>query len=301
MTRVATSTSYDTSLASILNRQTRLAQLNQQLTSGKTTQDYAGLGQAAARQVSNRSLMARELAYGETAKRTATTLSHYDHHLTRISDAAAQLRDSVAQALASDNAIGLSDAAAGAFATLKASLNADEAGVALFAGGRLEGQAFTPDTLADLAALPLTSAAFGNDEIRARARVGDDQELDFGLLANEIGGDFVDALKLLASGTPTGALDDATRSQLQAVLERLDGAATQVQSAQALNGQRAARVEQWQVQAGERATFLETVVSGIEDADPAETIARLQQEQTALQASYQAFSTLSQLSLLNFL
>ncbi len=301
MTRVATSTSYEMSLASILNRQTHLAQLSQQLTSGKIAQDYAGLGQTATLQVSNRSLMSREQAYVDTASRTAATLAHYDHHLSRIGAAAAQLRDSVAQALAADHAIGLGEAAAGAFATLRAALNADEAGIALFAGGQLDGRAFTPDSLSDLVALPISDAAFGNDAVRARTRVADDQELVFGLLASEIGSEFADALKLLAAGTPTGALDDAARSQLQAVLTRLDSAGSQVQAVQALNGQRAARVDEWQAQASARATYLETVVSDIEDANPAETIARLRQEQTALEASYQAFSSLSQLSLLKFL
>jgi len=48
-------------------------------------------------------------------------------------------------------------------------------------------------------------------------------------------------------------------------------------------------------------TVYKGFVSNIEDVDMAEALAKLNQNQTALQASYQTISQLNQLSLLNYL
>ena len=106
-------------------------------------------------------------------------------------------------------------------------------------------------------------------------RVGDNSDVAYGLGADEVGTALADALRSFAAANATPMTGQLTDSRLT-VLQRLGAA-------------------------DERVTFLEGVVSDIEDVDMAEAVTRLQQEQMALQASYQAFTQISRLNLLNYL
>ena len=91
------------------------------------------------------------------------------------------------------------------------------------------------------------------------------------------------------------------RAAITSAIAALDTAAGDVADIQAANGALQASVEAASTASAERRTYLETALGGIEDANLTAAIARLQQEQTALQTSYEVFSRLSQLNLLAYL
>ena len=67
------------------------------------------------------------------------------------------------------------------------------------------------------------------------------------------------------------------------------------------NGTRQAHVENLKTNHVERQDFITLMISDIEDADMAEAATRFQQAQTAVQVSAATFSSLNQVSLLNYL
>ncbi|WP_085808271.1 flagellar hook-associated protein FlgL [Sphingomonas sp. TZW2008] len=83
--------------------------------------------------------------------------------------------------------------------------------------------------------------------------------------------------------------------------DTLDTVADQVIGTQASLGARAARVDLFAAQLKSAADDREVARSGIEDADPTETIVELQKTMTILQATQASFSKLSSLSLFDYL
>ena len=104
-----------------------------------------------------------------------------------------------------------------------------------------------------------------------------------------------------ASGPLDGKLSAAQRSFLETEVGNIASAVQQIQNAQVKNGLAAKRLEVADSQHESTQIFLEGLISDIEDVDMAEAITRLNQDQVALQASFEALRTLGQLSLLNFL
>lgn len=83
--------------------------------------------------------------------------------------------------------------------------------------------------------------------------------------------------------------------------DALTQVAGRVSAAQASTGARAVRVDLQATQLATAADDREIVRSGIEDADPTETIVALQKTMTILQATQASFSKLSSLSLFSYL
>jgi flagellin-like hook-associated protein FlgL len=104
-----------------------------------------------------------------------------------------------------------------------------------------------------------------------------------------------------AGGPLEGNLDPAQRAFLTSEIPNLTAALDKVQTLIAENGLRQNRVEAVTEELDKSATFLEIFVSDIEDVNVAEAITRLNMDQMSLQASFSVISTLSRLSLVNFL
>lgn len=98
----------------------------------------------------------------------------------------------------------------------------------------------------------------------------------------------------LEAGGDTGAAVSKAVTDLQT-------AGTQVGSVQAALGATAARVTLVQQNQTDAATDREAVRSGLEDTDITDTITRLQQTMTVLQATQASFTKLTQLSLFSYL
>ena len=302
MTRVATFAHHAQLVAAMQQHQARLAIANQQLATGKRGDSYDALGLDAVRQIDLSAVRARELAYGDAARRASAVLDAQDLHLGQLRDAALGLRDAVLGALAAGEARGLGTAANAAFQSLSGALNADFAGRPLFGGGLAAGNAFTPASLADLVGLAATADAFANGPIAGEALVGDAQTLSIGFGADTVGGPLAEALRQLGALLPIdGPLDAAETAALEAVLPLIEAAVSEANVVQAENGARAAAADAAGKAADARANEFEVALAQIEDVDPAEAITRLQAEQTALQASYQVLAQLGRLSLVNFI
>lgn len=301
MNRIATIPLQTTMSDAIRNTQGKLANLQRQLSTGKKAHDLASLGGETARNLSARSLVSRQEAQLGAAQRVETSMKLYDSHLTQMDDVTTKLRNDILHAIGTGQADGLQEGLEAAFDQLRASLNASEAGLPMFGGAQAGAEPFKPKSLADTAGMA-TADAFANDNVRRSARVGEGLDMEYGVLADEVGSKLFEAFRTLAEAGPINAdPSDAELAALETALSQFDGALEDVRAANAANGRRQLQAEQVTKRAEERMLVLQDVIGKNEDADLGEVAMELSQQQTRLEASYSVFARVANLNLGDFL
>jgi len=301
MIRVATIPLQRTLSSGIQQAQQRLADTQLQLNSGKKANDLAGLGIDAGRTLSARSLRSAQDAQSSSAKRLGTTLSLYDANISNIDESAAGLRQKLMTVIGTDQTAGLQGAIEGAFDQFRAALNATDGSGPLFAGAQTDATPFKPQTLSETIGLT-PATAFGNDDVRASARIGDGVDMTYGVGARELGSGILSAFQTLAGAGAIG--DTLTPGQIDALktaLGQIDSALPQVRAINAENGRKQTEAETLATRGEERSDLLTSLISDAEDADYGEIAMQLTQQQTVLKASYSVFTQLSDLSLTQYL
>jgi flagellar hook-associated protein 3 FlgL len=212
--RVATVPMQRTLFDSIAVSQRKLAETQQQMATGKKAPDYASLGIETMRNLSARTMLARQEAHAAVGVRIGTTLALMDTQIGGIEEAMNRLRDGLLAAVGTGRAEGLQELAEEAFQRFRTALNSDEAGVQLFAGSQVSDEPFVPATLAASAGMT-TAAAFTNDDVAAKARVSDGLDVTYGITASALGAPLFEAFRTLADSGPIA--DTPSPAQMDAL------------------------------------------------------------------------------------
>ena len=130
--------------------------------------------------------------------------------------------------------------------------------------------------------------------------------IDGGPLASDIGSRLISEFGELANAEATlgpfqGQLTSAQRDFLVEKVARFDAIAAELITELGLNGVAQSQAEDAVTRGRQARDLAEIVAAEIEDADLAEVVSRLNQDQLAIQASAQALAQATQLSLLNFI
>ena len=298
--RVATIPLQKTTMDAIRRGQEALANTQAQLATGKKAPDLAALGTEAVRTLSAHSMLARQEAQGAVANRLGTTLSLYDAQISSIDREGTDLSQGLLTAIGTREGAGLNEAIEAAFSQVRSALNGDEGGVPLFGGGH-EEPPFAPRDLNELVSMA-PGEIFTNGSARPSARVGDRLDMEYGVLAEDLGTGMMKAFRTLAAAGPFGdKITDAQSAALVQAREEMESALVGVRALNANNGRRQAQAETLSTRADERALVLKDVIGRNEDADLGEVAMDLAQQRTVLQASYSVFSQLNSLTLLDFI
>lgn len=304
MDRIATSQTYSSVLLGLTSAQGRAQQAGAEVSSGKVATDIKGYAASADTLTAAQAVKSRVDSYLSTNARLADKLTAQDTALNAVASSATDARQAVLSAIATGNGISLVQALQGAYAQATAALNTDYQGSYLFSGGNSQTPPVTGDQLSDLASGSVASR-FTSGTFKATDRLDDSTTVQTGFAAQDVGSSLFSALQTIVTqnaATPfTGQLSQAQIDFLQAQLQPLQDAATQVSGQVAANGVNQNRVDAAKAVLTDRQTALVGTVSGITDADAAQAATNLQLAQTTLQASAQVFQTLSASSLLNLL
>ncbi|QAY77290.1 flagellin [Sphingosinicella sp. BN140058] len=301
MNRVATIPMQRNLSTAIQKSQQQLAETQLQLASGKKARDYAALGTQTVRQISARSLLSRQEAQSTVANTVGTTLSLYDANITAIDSSVSDLQKSILTAVGTGQSVGLQEAIEQTFQQFRASLNASEGGLPLFAGSQTDSLPFKPAKLADTVGMA-ASDAFSNDGVRASAHVADGVDVEYGAGADEVGTKlFLAFQKLAAAGDIGEKPTDAQNTALNEALSMLGDGLVNVRNINAENGRKQQQIETLGTRADDRAVLLKDLIKKNEDADLAQVAIDLNIQQTTLKASFSVFSQLSTLSLTDYL
>ena len=276
-----------------------------QLSTGKVSNTYSGIGPQTNRLLSAEGVVSRVTAYESAANAALSRLQIQEGAITTLSEAVTELRNAYVATLANGAAEQLPPTVDAAAQRVLSALNAQAGGVFVFGGTDGATAPISAQSLDDLGAVSDVARLFADGE-RVQLAIEAGAAIDGGPLASEIGLETTAALQAFAEaeaslGGFSGALSDDQRDFLVAQVAVLETIADNLNTELGLNGvgqgQAAAAVDR-----GQRARDLaEVVAAEIEDADIAEVVSRLNQDQLAIQASAQALSQATQLSLLNFL
>ncbi len=284
----------------------------QQITTGKKTDEFRGLAGETGTVLGSRSTLSRVQSYQQTIDTVGGKLDANDVQLGGIVSSIENLQDQIRTTLANNQAAGFSEIVDAAFEFTVNGLNTNIDGTFLFSGAETGTRPVNISNIQEFIALKdgggATTDAFDNAPIAFQARIADGVDLEFGVLASEAGTTVFDELETLyrydqdvLTGPLEGELTPAQFDFLQSRLDALDSAIDTVRQLQVDNGLSQERIKVLDEQHSDTAVFLEVFIADIEDVDIAEAVTRLNNDQVALQASYQAVGSLSNLSLLNFL
>lgn len=306
--RVSTNSQMHFLLTQIASANEKLSLSQSQVSSGKVATNYSGLGDKTAVLESARAAVARADSYKANTQLAINQVDLQDTQLTTLAGLGDDLRQSLSNAIATGDATNLMTKAQSIFDSASQILNSKDAnGNYLYAGDKDNAPPFTPQTLADLQALPSIANGFANGTLKKRIMVGENENVQIGVLASDIGTDLMNLLKSIKTfdagpsgnfGTP---LTDAQQTFLTGSITTAQSAASGINNMAAANGYAYNRLEDASSRQDSLSTLYNGFVSDLEDVDMSQAILRLNQNQVALQAALQVTSQLNQVSLLNFL
>ena len=305
MNRVATFGNYQSALLQLMAAQSRGEEAQNKVNTKKNATDLVGFGRGSETISAMKSSQTRIQGFIDTAKTVADRLTTQDLAMDRVADAATAARLAIANAIAAGRLDGLMSELESQFQVAQDGLNTKHQGKYVFSGGAVDQRSVDVADLTALTALPATTDAFKNDQLRQSSWLDETVTMDTGFLASDIGQALFDVFRdvqVFHQGTPlTGQMTDAQRTFLTAQMTRFESAAKGVVDVQARNGAMQARVDTLIESHETRKISVDTILSGKTDANMAEAVNELEMAQIAIQASAQVISQLRQVSLLDYL
>jgi flagellin-like hook-associated protein FlgL len=276
-----------------------------QLATGRVSDRYGGIGARAAELLSSEWVVARARAYESASQSALSRLSVQESGLTTLADAVALIRARAVAALATGSAEQVLPEVETAAQRIITALNTEFGGVYAFGGVDGSAPPLSAASLADLGAAANTDDLFLLAD-RARYPIDEATTVDGGATAIEIGGSVARELKDFANaeavyGPFDGPLTTAQRDFLIDKVAALDAIAAELHAELGLNGVAQGQAEDARIRSRDRSDLAEILISGVEDADIAEVVARLSQDRIAIEASARALAQASELSLLNYI
>lgn len=295
-------------IRSIFKNQQALFEDQRQVSTGKRVDDFKGLAGDTGTVLGSRSFQSRIETYQQTIDTIRGKLNANDVQIGGVLGAAEDLKESIQTVLANGNAQGFGELLEQTFGFTVNSLNTNIDGTYLFSGAETGTVPVNVTSLAELdtvEAAGSTADVFDNASIAFEARIADGVSLEFGMLASDVATGFFDELLSLYrqdQATPfEGEITPTQFSFLQNALQSLTTSIEGLRTDQVSNGLSFERLEVIDEQHSDSIVFLETFIADLEDVNIAEAITRLNNDQVALEASFQAISSLNQLTLLRFL
>jgi flagellar hook-associated protein 3 FlgL len=305
--RIGTAATAQFMFAQIQKAELALDTSNRQVSTGKVSDTYTGYGDKTAMMEAARSAGARADANVDVAQQASTRLDLQDTQLSQLSELAEQVRQTLTKASAEQDATSLMTQMQGYFDQAVEILNSKDGSGYIYGGDNNQTPPVSVANLSDLAALPSVAQAFANGSVKSNVRVSGTQTVQVGMLASDLGTQLFSLFQQVAqfdagAGGPFDAKTSAAQQGfLESTIQTAANAASDVNEQAAGNGVRYQMVQDSLSQLQATSTVYKGLVSNIEDVDIAQALAKLNQNQVALQASFQITSKLNQLSLLNYL
>lgn len=302
--RVATNSMIQSALADLLAAQTRTSEANQQVATGKIAPDLKGYGSESQLIISERASMTLLQGYRDNNQALTARFEVQALAYEELDAAFNDLRDAI---MVTDGTTLMVDVQA-AFDRMVGAMNTKFAGKFVFSGMDTNTAPISATSIADLqAAVPDTDAVFVHSDRRETVKIDENSEIELNSTAKELLSEAFAIIERIAdydagaNGPLDGLIDNTQQTFLAGEIANLADAFDDMTSQAALNGATHARVERAVSYQNDYITYLEIIVGGLEDVDMAEAASALTQAQTAVEVSAAAFSTLSQVSLLNYI
>ena len=315
-------------LADIQGTQSRLQEAQSQISSGKKTETFDGLGPQARLSLDLRAETRRLDAFQQNITQTRMRTSRMEEVMTRVTDIAAEMKEEIIKARDGDDpdmAL-LNRMARDRITEVNNLLNEEIDGVHLFAGIDSDNApmldpapnlAFTDTELtgynqANAAAkLANLRAHFANETNfyggdtgpqQLAVTIDSGQNLEYGKRGDMDGmSEIMSGLHMLAELDYDPDEQQAWGQLMEGAFNDLDSGFSRVNSQVGVLGAQIARMERIEAGHEQARTLLQKELGAVEDVDMAEASTRFQGLQNQLQSSFQVASTVRELTLANFL
>ncbi|MFN4088618.1 MAG: flagellin [Alphaproteobacteria bacterium] len=304
MTRVATLSAQNLSLALLQQTKSRIMDAQVQISTGKKAERYMGVAADSARLVSLKADHARVTQFMAGNRVTEMRLQRMETSVAGMMDVASNLRTLLVSATQAGNAgvLALPEAAGAMLSQVGNYLNIQLDGRHLFAGDRTD----TPPV--DFSTLPTDGVFAGDaadlyyrgDDARASVRTGESSTLTYGVTAADPAFDrLVKALQIVATVDTSDPA--AARDRLEEALELAIGSISAISDVRSRIGSALSTIELANTQHDEFLLYAEGAIGDLENVDVTEAITRLSGHQATIEASYASLARLQSVSLVDYL
>jgi flagellar hook-associated protein 3 FlgL len=309
ISRVSTAGNYAIVLANLANAQSQQITAGNQVSSQKVAQDLAGYGGQAETLVAMQSVKAKVDGLSTQNAVLDSRYTDQDTALTQVGTAATNASTAIGTALATGNGDALMQSIQSAFSDAVAGLNTQSQGTYLFSGGQVNTAPVAASSMSDLTSASATAdigSIFKNGSYVASSQIDETSTVSGGMLASNLGTGLMSAFQDIqayqdANGPFTGTLTDAQTTFLQGELTKFNAAGTSLTTATAQNGVVQKQIEDAGAALSDRSDALDGMIGNITNVNMADAVSRMQNAQSAVQASAQVFTSLQSSSLLNYL
>ncbi len=294
------------SMADLSRAQQALVEAGRQSSAQTRADDLKGYGREAQTLVSAERLVARTQGFIMTSREITTRMQIQDVALGRAAEVVGKLKQDLFQNVGLETGEGVRAQLEEAFSVIKDSMNANIGGRYLFGGVLNDRPPIIADSLADLAANPLTDSIEQGAEAQIM-RIEEGRTVQAGLVAEDVITLALASVKRLAefdqsAGGPFGGnLTPVQRDAISAELGALSQAFDQILASQSENGRLLKEVDSAAARQQSQLETLNATIGDIVNVDLAEVAVRLNQAQFAYEASAGVFNVLRNMSLLNVL
>ncbi len=306
MSRVSTFGQSQSLLNTLLRNQAKVFDSQEQLNTGKKSDDFRGLASEATTLMNSKAFLGRVDNFKKIITNVQGKVDANDVQLNGVLNMARDFRQNIVEVLAQGEAVAFEESLSNTFSFIADSLNSQVGGTFIFGGSKTDVPPVNGSDISDLVAAGSAADLFQNDQQAQKARVTDNVLMDYSLLADDIAGDLFASIKTIADyhfggGGLNGTLSAADVTFLTDQLAILDDAIDVSQSVQTRNGLKFERLQTIGEQHEDTSVFLQTFISDIEDTNIAEAITKLNMDQTALEASIRTLALIADMTLLDFI
>ena len=308
MDRISTYGQHQRTLTYMNLTQTHMADLQNQISSGRKSMRYEGISRDAERLVSVESMRTRVTQYVQDNQLAERRLTTMETNVSQVFELMSEFKTLLVDALNAQNAqdLDLANQSQQILNQVAALLNVQEDGRYLFAGYRTDtapvNMAVPPMPVqytiptSDPAA-GTTPAYYRGTSDKLSVRAEDNFDVTYGVTADEQG--FERAIRALDIVIKSPQPTDTT--MLQHVLGVTSNAITDIADIRTGIGVATKTLGDVRQRHSDTLLFAEETINDIENVDVADAVTRMNNAQTTLEASYMTISRLSQLTLLNFI
>ena len=307
MERVATMMQSQAMLSELTRSQRNLFDAQREVATGKRINEFSDAPSDLGALLAARAADSRAADFAAGAKSVRQRLDLQNTHMEELADVVGDLKQTVLDAIANNGGLALKSEMDGAVKRMVSILNTQVDGKYIYGGTRQDVPPVTVQSLTGLLALPATADAFQNNAVAQSAKIDNAQTIEFGQLASALGQPLFDIIRQLGAfdaGVNGPIADKLTTVQsdfLTTMLPGLTQAYQDANEALARNGVAYRAADDAVNQHADTRATLAGLISDIEDVDMAEAITKLNNAQTALQASAKTFATVQNLTLLDYL
>jgi flagellar hook-associated protein 3 FlgL len=305
--RITTANYYTSVVNDLMNAQSRENTANQQVSTGKLGNDLQGFGDQTRNIIATNTVKARVDTMVGQLNTLGVKLNFQQAAVEQVSTVATSLKNSLTNALAAGDGSSIMSDAQSFFSQAAQALNTQYGGDYMFSGGQTQTQPFTATTMSDLTTQASVTSFFQNGSLTPTSQIDDATSIQSGFLASDLGQSLMSSFQSLeafqqsAAGSFNGPLTAAQQTFLTTAITQLNTVVNSTTQTSAQGGDMQAQVTAATTTQTDRQSTLTSSLGNMTDVNEATAAAALTQAQTAVQASAQVFSTLKNMSLLNYL